>query len=492
MNPETLRASAAPQAKTLEQAQAIINELWEMVCSQKIQLDILSALVDQQAKRILELEEKLNTNSTNSSVPPSKDQNRYSTQKKTSSGRKAGGQPGHTGKARIWVSEEQVDFIVPCYPASVCECGEGVAVKESYLPVQSAELPPIKPIITEYRLFYAEPCRCGKTHQGCLPPGIGRGFLAPRALALAATFTGVYRLSKRLVKSMFEDIYELPVSIGMISQSEKITSLALEPIYQEAHEFIQKAEIANADETGHKENGSRQWMWLAVASLVTVFMARAYRSAHVAKELLGAFFKGVLGSDRCGAYTWISAARRQLCWAHLKRDFTKIAERGGSSAALGNLLLGYTHHMFVYWKQVKKGTLSRMEFQDLMKPIQLGIENALALGSTNSEKDFSKTAATCNRLLKLKEALWTFVSIEGVEPTNNLAEQVIRWYVIWRKICLGTQSKRGSIYVERILTVVGSCKLQKRNVLEFIHTAISAHLGKGDPPSLIPSQNSHA
>jgi transposase len=306
----------------------------------------------------------------------------------------------------------------------------------------------------------------------------------PRLLALIGTLTGCYRLSKRATQGLLQDVYQIDVSVGTISQSEKIISEALKPIAQEAHEYLKKAPVVHSDETGHKEKGQRQWMWIGIAGLVCVFLASVHRSAKAAQQLLGAAFAGILISDRYSAYTWVDAMRRQVCWAHLLRDFTKISERSGASAHIGEQLLMHAKRMFRYWHQVRDGTVSREAFIQIMALLQPQFEDVLLQGI---RCDHSKTANTCQGILKIKMALWTFVRTENVEPTNNRAEQGIRTYVIWRKTSFGTQSKRGSTYMERIMTTVGCCKLQQRNVLVFITNAVHAHIAGTVAPSILPT-----
>jgi transposase len=207
------------------------------------------------------------------------------------------------------------------------------------------------------------------------------------------------------------------------------------------------------------------------------------RGAESAKELLGAAFAGILVADRRGAYTWVDAARRQLCWAHLIRDFTKISERGGRSAEIANALLEYVKEMFALWHLYRKGKRGRPWWQRKMRPIRKAVEDLLAQGAVCGH---SKTEETCTRILKLKAALWTFVDVPGVEPTNNIAERTIRPYVLWRKASFGTQSERGSLFVERMLTVSATCKQQNRNVLQYVTEAVCAFYQGETIPSLLP------
>ena len=461
-----------PQVATLEQAQALIDALWQ--------------ILREQANRIEVLEERLRTNSRNSSQPPSSDQGKGNSgngKQRSKSGRKAGGQPGHVGKAHTFLAEDQVTHSHDCYPEQRCACGGAIKISRLAWRHQVIDIPEIKPMVTQYRL-YAGFCQCcGKQHEAGLPDGVSARLTGPRLLALIGTLTGGYRLSKRLVQGLLQDLFHIELSVGAISQSEAVLSTALMPITQQAHAHLQQAAVVHCDETGHAEQGRRQWMWVAIAGTVSVFLARACRSAHVAQELLGACFTGILISDRYSAYHWVAPQRRQVCWAHLIRDFTKIAERSGEAGQIGDALLAYAERIFRFWYCVRDGTLSRDGFACHMLFLQAQVEVLLRQGQHCGE---SKTANTCMRILKMKQSLWTFVHTADVEPTNNLAERTIRSYVMWRKLSFGAQSPRGSLYMERIMTVVGSCKLQGRNILDFLTQAVLAHASNGRMPSLVP------
>src|SRR5713101_4609303 len=283
----------APRAKTLEEAQEIIDLLWSM-------LGELSKRVEGQSKRIEELEERLRTNSQNSSKPPSMDGRggKKVKQKKAKSKRKPGGQPGHEGKARELLPPEKVDHVEMCYPPERCECGDQVECGGLYQRHQVHELPEVKPVVTEYRVLEGICEGCGKAHTGSLPAGVSNCLLGHRAVALVGTLTGAYRLSKRLVQELLNDVCGLKVSLGTISRTEEMVSCALEQVTIEAKDYVRGARVAHCDETGHKEKGEKQWMWIAIAGLVCVFLARASRGAVVAKELLGEAFAGFLILDR--------------------------------------------------------------------------------------------------------------------------------------------------------------------------------------------------
>lgn len=461
----------SPKPQTLEEAQRVIDLLWTMLGKLDVQVQAL--------------QEKSRTNSSNSSKAPSSDiarSNKAAAGRKKS-GKKQGAQPGRVGKSRELSDSAEVSVQV-CPPPANCECGAVVHQSKLISRHQSIEIPVIKPVVTEYLVYAGQCTGCGKCHQGQLPVGVGHSLVGPGLLALMGTLTGGYRLSKRMVQSLLQDVFGTTLSLGLISQSEAVISAALAPITQQAHHHVQQSPVVHCDETGHKERHARHWMWVAIAGLVSVFLARSGRSAKEAKELLGEGFAGTLVTDRHGAYNWVDMARRQLCWAHLLRDFTKIAERSGDCGQIGWLLAEHTRRMFRYWHQLQSGQLQQSQFEKVMALIAANIEQALQRGVDCGQ---SKTANTCKRLLNARAALWTFVRTPGVAPTNNLAERSIRHYVIWRKISLGTQSARGSLYAQRVMTVVGSCKLQGRNVLEFMTQAMNSHFGKNPTPSLVPA-----
>lgn len=208
------------------------------------------------------------------------------------------------------------------------------------------------------------------------------------------------------------------------------------------------------------------------------------RRAQAAREALGERFAGILVSDRYSAYAWVKARQRQLCWAHLLRDFRKIAERSGTPGRIGDELIALTQRMFACWHRVRDGTLRREVFGIQMSFLRHRIETLLREGV---QCRHAETARTCRNILQMRAALWTFLEMPGVAPTNNHAERTLRGFVIWRKTSFGTQSARGSRYIERIMTVTASCKLQGRNVLDFLTQAIAAHWGHGTPPSLVPA-----
>lgn len=338
-------------------------------------------------------------------------------------------------------------------------------------------------VIKQWLLHHATCRDCGHVMCAELPAGVPRHSVGPRLQALMGIAAGQYRMSKRLVQQMLSDFFGVRVSLGSIPKLEQATSAALATPVAAACAYVQAQRVVHADETGWRQAARRAWLWVAVACGVAVFVIRRGRGAAVAKELLGASFSGCLVSDRWNAYNWVRANHRQLCWAHLMRQFKGFTDYDESSARIGNLLTVQCRLMFHHWHRVRDGTLSRTQFINLMRPIRGEILRLLDFGQYSIAP---QVAGRCAEILKLKTALFTFVRVPGVEPTNNLAERVLRPAVIWRKLCFGTDSECGSRFVERMLTTVATLRLQHRNVLEYVTSACEAALHGQLAPSLLP------
>lgn len=445
----------------------------------------LEAEIRELRKLVAELQEKLKKNSGNSSKPPSSDPlwAKPKPKSKRNKKRRRGGQPGHAKHERPLVPPEKVTKVVPVKPDRCEGCGAPIfgddPEPERH---QVFETPKVEPEVTEYQI-HTLPCECGACTKGTLPEGAPRGAFGPNLVALVCWLTGKFRLSKRGVQELLSDLLRTAVSLGAVSNMERETSAALAEPVEEARAYVREQPVVNADETGWREFNLKAWLWVAVTPLVAVFQIARSRGGKVAKDLLGAAFAGILASDRWSAYSFVDVLRRQLCWAHLLRDFQAFVERGGSSQRIGESLLACARKMFKWWHKVRDGTMSRDAFQKKMLPVAIEVGELLAQGLRCRN---TKTAGTCAHILNLEWALWTFVLTAGVEPTNNLAERIIRAAVLWRRTSFGTQSEAGSRFAERILTATATLKLQDRHVLSYLTEAIDAHRRGVAAPSLLP------
>jgi transposase len=470
----------------METRPALSHEVWERTPPEaQAYIRALEARVATLEGMMQALQEQLHQTSRNSSRSPSSDPPHSERPRRPRSTRRRGGQPGHPGHTRTLVPVDEVDEVVVIKPAQCTHCQAPLSGDDPKpWRHQVIEIPPIKPVVTEYQWHQLVCAACGDVSRAPWPEGVPSGTYGPRVQATVALCTGSYRLSKRTTHQVMDEVFGVPMSVGTISPLEQATTEALAAPVEEARTYVQAQEVAHLDETSWRQGGKRAWLWVAVTTLVTVFVVRLSRGGHVARELLGEEFSGILVTDRYSAYNWYPVRWRQLCWAHLQRDFEAMRGRGGRSEEIGDALLAQAHQMFTWWHRVREGTLQRSTFRSYMSPIRREVERLLEAGSTC---DVPKTEGTCRDILKRREALWTFVQVAGVEPTNNTAERSIRPGVLWRKGSFGTQSEEGSRFVESMMTVVSTLKQQQRNVLEYLTEACAAALRGAAAPSLLPA-----
>jgi transposase len=414
----------------------------------------------------------------NSSLPPSSQHPHAKPAPPPSrSRRKRGGQPGHEKHERALIPVQDCEQVVTLRPSACRRCGAALVGHDpAPLRHQVWELPEIKPLVTEYqRHRLACPC-CGETTCAALPAGVPQGQAGPRLIALAALLMGCFRQSKSRVAMFLTQVLDQPCSTGWVVKLQNQATAALRPAYDELVAQLPAQEVLGIDETPTKEGPAKAWLWTCVAAHFTVFSVRATRAATVLRELLGETYEGVVHCDRAKMY-W-SLGRLQWCWAHLKRDFQALIDSGdGQKKRLGHDLMRPTRKLFELWARYRDGTLTRAEFQCRMQPIRREIDGLLLRGAFAG-------LGMCEELSNHSEWLWTFVEVEGVEPTNNASERALRHAVIWRKLSFGTQSSQGSRFVETLLTTVETCRQQSRGVFPFIADAIQAHFARTTAPRL--------
>jgi len=358
------------------------------------------------------------------------------------------------------------------------------------------------------------------------PSSNGPGFKPPerrKGSGLVGLLTGSFPLSFSKVQLLLDQLLGVEVSCGedfvysrgALSDMRQRLSAALEAATSEAHQAAQRQPVAyvvddvlraaletgapTGNAAGGNAKGRRGWLWVMVTPIVTVFLQGLSRSAAAAKELLGHGFAGVVVSDRYAATNHLPTSQRQLCWAHLIRDLTAIAERQGASAELGAELLALQRELFAQWHRWKDGTIDWASLRRCCQPLRLAFEQTLQrvvdLGSKRGETTpWARTVSTCGQLLKQKEALWTFLEIQGIEPTNNAAVgeafsagvRALRQAVIHRKISHGVQSAQGALCRGRLLTVVTSLRQQGRDIWPFLEQTWITHHRGGERPSLLP------
>ena len=447
---------------------------------------------------IAALEARLRQDSSTSSRPPSSDppgtqaQRRVPPPSAEAGGerRRRGGQPGHPGHHRLLLGEGRVDRLVVVTPDACRGCGGALPAAPGVADpaderVQVVELPPVRAEVTEYRLA-ARRCRsCGTLTRASRPAEASGGAFGTRLHAVATLLVGRYRLSRREAVACLAELGEVELSVGALARLEEATSTALAPVVDAVATAVQQATVANVDETGWWQGNDRHWLWTVVTEALTRFRLDPHRSAAVVRGLLGPDWAGIVGSDRYSAYRYLPLEQRQICWAHLIREFRKIAAYNQHQRPLGTRLLDITTRIFAAWYRFRAAAIDRPALLAELAPLQAELESALETGLDPPHAVVA--GALCGNLLDSWSALWTFAHLDGVEPTNNAAERALRPAVLWRKGSFGTQSAAGSRFVERIMTVAATCKQQGRSLLDFLVAATTAARLGLPPPSLLPA-----
>lgn len=428
--------------------------------------------------RIFQLEEQLNTNSRNSSKSPSQDPFRQS-RKSQPSGRKQGGQPGHTGHSRKMMPLDAVTKIVEIKPNHCPRCGintfeiDPVAIKYR----QVVELSTPSPDVTQYNVCTCRCSKCGKKVKAEVPQEAKSSF-GPRLKAFLTMLAGEAHVTKRKIRTVIRHL-GIEVSLGTVCNTHHLANILLQTPFEEIRAAVLQSSNVNADESSWRFKRLRHWLWVGATSIATFFCIDPSRSRATFQTIFHGFCN-TLTSDRYGAYN-LYPGSRQACLAHIRRDFIKVSERPNADGAIGRILCDQLDTIFSHWKQFKTGTLSRSDLQQQSQEMIENIKLALIIGSAG-DKISSKTAALCYDLLDRFDTLWTFLSEEYVEPTNNLAERNLRPAVIYRKLTGGSQSKWGMEFVERLLTVVCTCRQQTKNVFTFLTDIFHAYSCNGPAP----------
>jgi len=508
---EAVANRGAPRARRSHQPSR--EELQQQVERQQREIENLREQLaerDKQAadaeKQIADLERQLagrKKNSTNSSKPPSSDGlagEQRPRGRKHKSKRKPGAQPGHPGHHRRLVPSSEVSAVEVMLPKQCGHCGGSLSQKPGRATTegeprrhQVTEVPPVKAHITEYQFPNVVCGQCGKTTHAPLPEEIA-GQFGPQLTALVAYWTVVCRLPRRLVEAMLIDVLGIEISLGSTQKAWEEVSQAVEQPVGQLQEQLPREAVLNVDETGWRTNGDKRWIWALVAHQFVFYVVASTRSAEVLVSLLGSVFHGILCNDRWVVYLTYHSGRMQLCWAHLKRNLLGIADYASSpsSRQFCRDTLAIVARVFRLWYRFRgdlgdrRGNPQPLDRQQLyLKSIPLQ-KKLLALAVAHLEDTDREVRNMAMALLLHFERLFTFLEEEGVEPTNNAAEQVLRTAVQWRKISFGNRSRNGEIATARLLTVVQTCKRQRRHVLGYLTEAVRCHRRQTAAPSLLP------
>jgi transposase len=434
--------------------------------------------------RVAELERRLNRSSRNSSLPPSQDPPSVPPRPpRPGSGRKRGGQPGHEGRHRPLLPLAQVDEVVDHWPERCRSCARAFAESELVDAVepwrhQVAELPLIAVRVTEHRLHGVCCPECGTAARAELSGEVPRSAFGPRLQAAVVTLAVRNRVSRRDTTELARELFGVELATGSVDAIVQRAGDALAGPYTELEQRIKQAAVVNIDETGWKTSGGSRTLWGALTSRTAVFRIAAGRHAFEARNLLGERFAGIVCSDRWRGYDYLDPTQRQLCWAHLLRDFTAHGEGLSEQHDFGCAGLVLAHDLFAAW-DVYQADNDRARLQAQIAPLQAKLRTLLEHAARKSprtkyHRDFARN------LLKRGPALWTFTDTDGVEPTNNHAERGLRGAVIYRKLSLGSQSERGERTIERLLSASVTCRLRKQSLFAYLTQTLAAH-ARGDP-----------
>lgn len=439
--------------------------------------------------KLAALEARVNQTSQNSSKPPSSDPpSAPPAAGKTPRGKpKAkGAQPGHPDQQRDLRPVAEVTTVVPVRPTCCPTCQHDLP---DDLPTvgpprrqQVWEIPPVAPEITEYQ-YHSVCCPgCAAWVTAPRPEDVPPGAFGPRVVALIALLHGRYRISNRELVDLLQMVWRLPISVGSVVQLQQVASAALAPAQAEVQAAIGAADHVNVDETSWREGTRKPWLWVAVSTVATLFLLQYGRGKRQLQTLLGDAFTGRVTSDRLSAYNSVEPMRRQLCWAHLVRNLRGRAETRGPWQAEATALLALAEEVLVIWAQFRAGAITRATMQGMIQAIQAAMWERVEPGQQLK----NTLGSLCADLVPRWSALWTFVDVDGIEPTNNAAERAVRPAVLWRKGCYGTQSDAGSRFVERMLTVAATCQQQERPLLSYLIDAVTAYWTQQPAPKLLP------
>jgi transposase len=456
------------------------------------QVDELRAQVEQLQATVARLETQLaaaRKNSSTSSKPPSSDIVKPPPPPPPpgQDKRKIGGQPGHPKHERDLFPPEALTSPPHCHTIEICpDCGHGLRPADlAPRVVQQIDIREVPLLMEEHRGMPFWCANCSAVHYAPMPIEIERGGLVgPRLTALIAYLKGFCHASFHTVRKFLRDVLLVTISRGQLAKVIAKVSTALDEPYKELLKQLPEEARLNVDETGHKDNGKQMWTWCFRASMFILFKIDPHRNAEVLMDVLGKEFEGVLGCDHFGAYRRYMrecGVQVQFCLAHLIRDVKFLMTLPDKrEKAYGERLRDSLRKLFEVIHRREK--MSTLQFN-----IQLRAAREEVLRQGTQDVPPTQHAQTmAKRLSKYGASYFTFVTTPGIEPTNNLAEQAIRFVVIDRHITQGTRSQTGQRWCERIWTVIATCTQQGRSVFEYLSRAVEAYFHNEEAPSLLP------
>ena len=405
---------------------------------------------------LIKLEDKLNINSGNSGLPTSKEIYRIERKSRIRSGLKGGGQAGQKPRSYEFKVPDQIVEVKP--EEKSCKCGGKLIPLVDYKSYQKIEIPPVKPVVTEYRLHSSSCIVCQKKYRAKLD---NYKLLGKNSESIIATLGGFFNNSKREIQSILSQIFNLDISLGLISASEGRVSVKLEDKYNELMARAQNSDYLHLDESSANDRGKRGWCRVAASKDVTVFKLANSRGRKIVEQLLPEYGGKVI-TDRYGVYNIFGNERRQVCLAHLRRDFKRFAHsKNLSLSKVGHSLIDITDRVFALYHGYKEEKIDRFYYQRKMRKVKKKMLYYLKTISGLEECEQARRVA--NNILKTFDMMWLFLDHEQIEPTNNFAERQIKHHVKYRKNSLFTWSDRGQRFIERMKSIYATAKLQNQN-----------------------------
>lgn len=448
----------------------------------------LEALVAKQAAQIEILLETIAQNSSNSHLPPSSDgpgaAKRQGTSKTSKSKRKRGGQKGRRGARRQLLDDAEVHERIELFPAGCSGCGHSLPETPDIEARRYQRIDLVRGgrTVTQWRRHEVACPHCGaKTRAPYDPAVIPASPFGPRLTAVVAMLTGVYHLSRRRTSQLLRELFDVAISVGSVSNIEAAASAALAPAAAEALREVAAADVKHTDATTWLLAGLTKSLWTIASKAATAYKIFDDGCSDTIRPMFGGL-TGVLVSDRASVFGFWEMAWRQVCWAHLLRKFLAFSQRAGPAGTYGDELVDCTRLVFSYWHSFRQGQLSRQELDTWMRPVRRHFDGLLRRAVA---ANIPRLSGSCADIIAHRDALWTFVTHDGVEPTNNHAERELRAFVLWRKRSFGCQSERGLRFAERVMTVVHTARKQGKDVLNFLVRSITAHRDRTAPPALL-------
>jgi transposase len=440
------------------------NENHHLICK-------VEALEDENAELKKEngkLREKLGLNSKNSSIPSSKELYKIKKDNKQKSNRNIGGRAGHKGFFREkLVADEVVRIELPVN----CECGGEIAKSNKPYIHQKVDLPEITPDVVEYHLEHGRCRKCGRRKSSILPSGVNKGVFGSGVLAVIASLTGFYKNSKKDVVNILADIFKLKISIGSISNQERKVATKCDESYEAIKQKVSNSDIVHMDETSHYNKSKLGWCWMFSSKDGSFLELKDSRGKKVLENSIFGSNDQLVISDRYAAYNYFE--NRQVCWAHLARDFERLAHSFHPEVkVIGYYLRNVASELFALKKSLCKNEIDVLRF--LRRSRKLRKRTWYYLRKITYETEAIQAVRVARNIIKSENMMWRFMGDPvNIPLTNNHAERQIRHYVIYRKNSYFTQSENGNRFLERIISLYLTAKQQNLNPFQQLLTNLT-------------------